>query len=151
MNQPQSKVQPPAIFLIITGVLNGLIGALGLFGGVLQIAAGASRQVFRSEAERFGFFAGQFGTVFVSALSLLAAPFVVYGAIKMLNGTSHQWAKAAAILVIVPVTSCCFLLGIPMGIWALVVLSRPDVKMFFEQGGANYQPPPPPPQYYQPM
>jgi len=44
----------------------------------------------------------------------------------------------------IPFTSCCFLIGAPIGIWALVVLSKPEVQMFFGRGGANYQPPPPP-------
>ena len=97
--------------------------------------------------ERFGFFAGQIAWSFVLLLGLFAAPVIIYGAVKMFNGSSYGWAKAASILAIIPFTSCCFLIGAPIGIWALVVLSRPEVKMFFGRGGANVQPPAPP-QYY---
>jgi hypothetical protein len=58
-------------------------------------------------------------------LSLVAAPMIIYGAVKMLNGSSYGWAKASSILAIIPFTSCCFLIGAPIGIWALVVLSNP--------------------------
>jgi ABC-type proline/glycine betaine transport system permease subunit len=37
-----------------------------------------------------------------------------------------------AILSIIPFTSpCCFLIGTPIGIWALWVLTDPDVKAAF--------------------
>ena len=64
----------------------------------------------------------------------------------MINGSSYNWAKASAILAIIPLTSCCFLIGAPIGIWALMVLNKPEEKRFFEHGGVDL--PPPPPNYY---
>src|SRR5262245_35849368 len=107
----------------------------------------ARRPITGSEATRVGYVSGQFMSSSNSCLSLGAAPIIIYGAVKMLKGSSYGWAKAASILAIVPITSCCFLIGAPIGIWALVVLSKPEVKIFFGRGGANYQPPPPP-QYH---
>jgi hypothetical protein len=54
-------------------------------------------------------------------------------------------AKAAAILSIVPLTSCCFLTGIPIGIWGLVILGKPEIKALFrgEMPGGNFYPPQP--------
>jgi hypothetical protein len=40
----------------------------------------------------------------------------------------------AAILALVPCTSPCCLAGIPAGIWALVVLAKPEVKAGFHLG-----------------
>jgi hypothetical protein len=85
--------------------------------------------------------------MFAFLLSLFTAPVIIYGAAKMSNGSSYSWAKAASILAIIPFTSFCFLIGAPIGIWALLVLSKPEVKMFYGRGGANYEPPPPP-QYH---
>jgi ABC-type proline/glycine betaine transport system permease subunit len=107
----------------------------------------ANKPVMGSEAERLGYFAGQFAVIFAILLSLVAAPIIIYGAVKMSNGSSYGWAKTASILAIIPFTSFCFLIGAPIGIWALVVLSKPEVKLFYGRSGANNQPPPPP-QYY---
>jgi hypothetical protein len=100
-----------------------------------------------SNAESLGFVTGQLIGLLIFVLGFVAAPIIIYGAIKMLNGSNYGWAKAASILAIIPFTSCCFLIGAPIGIWALVVLSKPEVKLFFERGGANHHPPAPP-QYY---
>ena len=53
--------------------------------------------------------------------------FMLFGAIKMVQLRSYAWAIAAAILAIV----CCSLVGFPVGIWALVVLSLQDVREAF--------------------
>jgi hypothetical protein len=140
----------PAVWLIITGSLNAALGLFCVIGGLIQINNPANSPVAVSEAERLGYYTGQFAAIFVFLLGLVSAPVIIYGAVKMFNGSSYGWAKAASILAIIPFTSCCFLIGAPIGIWALVVLSRPEVKMFFGRGGANYQPPPPP-QYYSSM
>jgi hypothetical protein len=146
MDRKPEPVQP-AVWLIITGSLNAALGLFCVIGGLIQINNPANSPVAVSEAERLGYYTGQFAVIFVFLLGLVSAPVIIYGAVKMFNGSSYGWAKAASILAIIPFTSCCFLIGAPIGIWALVVLSRPEVKMFFGRGGANYQPPPPP-QYY---
>jgi hypothetical protein len=137
---------PPAVCLIITGALNASLGLYGMVSGIIQIGNHANRPITGSEAEKFGFYTGQSIVLVVFLLSLVAAPVTIYGAVKMLNGASYDWAKAASILAIIPFTSCCFLIGAPIGIWALVVLSKPEVKMYFGGGGANH--PPPPPKYH---
>jgi len=149
MDRKPEPVQP-AVWLIITGSLNAALGLFCVIGGLIQINNPANSPVAVSEAERLGYYTGQFAVIFVFLLGLVSAPVIIYGAVKMFNGSSYGWAKAASILAIIPFTSCCFLIGAPIGIWALVVLSRPEVKMFFGRGGANYQPPPPP-QYYSSM
>ena len=136
----------PAVCLIITGGLNAAFGLCGLIGGIIQINNPANRPIVGSEAERFGYYTGQSAVVIVFLLSLVTAPVIIYGAVKMFKWSSYNWAKASSILAIIPLTSC-FLIGAPFGIWALVVLSRPEVKMFFGRGGANHQPPGPP-QYH---
>jgi MFS family permease len=141
--QRPGQIQPAAVCLIITGTLNAALGMLGVISALVRISKPAMRPPMRNEAERLGYEAGQFGGLLVFFLSFIVAPMIIYGALKMLNGTNSNWAKAAAILAIIPFTSCCFLIGAPVGIWALVVLGKPEVKLFFERGGANYQPPPP--------
>jgi len=90
-----------------------------------------------------------FGTYGMAFLSLVLAPLVIYGAVQMMGGRKYGLSKAAAIVSILPLTSCCFLVGIPIGIWALVVLGKPDVKAFFkgEQNPGIFNPPQPPVQW----
>jgi hypothetical protein len=68
--------------------------------------------------------------VFVElAISVL----ILIGAKKMKSLQSYQFSLAAASLSMVPcLTPCCgYLLGVAFGIWALVVLRKPDVKSHF--------------------
>jgi hypothetical protein len=80
----------------------------------------------------------------VFLLSTIAAPFIIKWAVDMLKGRNYSSAKKAAILAMIPMTSCCFLFGAPVGLWALMVLSKPEVKTFFETGRVDFSPPPPP-------
>ena len=62
-----------------------------------------------------------------------AALVVLFGALKMKKLENHGLAMAASILAIVPcITPCpCCCFGIPIGIWALIVLCKPEVKSYF--------------------
>lgn len=65
------------------------------------------------------------------ALWLLVNVPIALGAISMLRLRSYRSAYLAAILSLIPLCSPCFLLGIPFGIWTLVLLNRPEVKQRF--------------------
>jgi hypothetical protein len=51
--------------------------------------------------------------------------------LKMKRLESHGLAVTASILAMLPCTSPCCIIGLPLGIWALVVLSKPEVKSAF--------------------
>jgi len=57
--------------------------------------------------------------------------FVVFGALKLMKLESRGLAMAAAVISVIPLCSACCILGIPWGIWALVVMSNPEVKAAF--------------------
>jgi hypothetical protein len=57
---------------------------------------------------------------------------ILFGGIQMLRLKTWGMALAASILSIVDFGSCCCIAGIPLGIWALVILLMPDVKQAFE-------------------
>ena len=68
----------------------------------------------------------------IVSLSILAMNgFVLFGAIKMLKLSSHGLAVATAVVAMLPCLGCCCLLGLPFGIWALVVLNKPEVRSQF--------------------
>src|SRR5262245_31985142 len=56
---------------------------------------------------------------------------IAYGAWCMRRGVSYRFAMTSAILASLPLLSPCLWMGIPFGIWALVVLRRPDVRAAF--------------------
>ena len=146
MNDALNKVKFPAIGLIAAGVLNAVTGLYFVASALIQYSAGALNRSFSIESERIGFYIGFWGTAALGVLGFLFAPVIIYGAIQMLRGRSLGLSKTAAILAIIPLTSCCFIAGIPLGIWALIVLNQPDVKALFrgELSQPQYYPPQPP-------
>ena len=75
-------------------------------------------------------FSGALGVVF-GIIGLLVSGFIFYGALKMKKLESHGLAMAASIVAMIPCFSPCCLVGLPIGIWAVVVLSKPEVKDAF--------------------
>ena len=70
--------------------------------------------------------------VFSTLIHLAGAAFVIYAALQMMKLRGWTIAVVASFLVMVPCfTSCCCLIGIPIGVWSLVVLFKPDVKAAF--------------------
>ena len=64
------------------------------------------------------------------ALSLAMGALVLVGGLKMKNLESRGLAMAGSIIALLP-CSCCCVLGLPAGIWSLVVLSKPEIKAAF--------------------
>lgn len=65
-------------------------------------------------------------------LGMAISGIIFYGGWKMKQLENHGLAVTSSILAIVPCTSpCCFLIGTPIGIWALVVLLKPEIKSAF--------------------
>ena len=125
-------VKIPAIALIVTA---GLGIAYYLFNLVLLLSGTMSRfQQIPSDAPEWmkSFIEGMHGpmAVFVTLVILAINGFVLFGAIKMLRLQNHGVAVAAAIIAMLP-CQCCCVLGLPFGIWALVVLNKPEVKSHF--------------------
>ncbi|MDH3531151.1 MAG: hypothetical protein OEQ28_16450, partial [Acidobacteriota bacterium] len=119
-NDIRQTLKAPAVALIVTGTINGAVAFLTLVSGLFRLVAGVEN-LPDNEAERLGFFVGTAITYIIAFVALVAAPVIVYGGTKMLNGKSYGLVKAAAVLSILPFTSCCFLISIPIGIWVFVV------------------------------
>jgi hypothetical protein len=131
MNDVRSRLQWPAIGLIIVGVLNASSGLLLILGRIASIVKGRE-PVITDEDRRLGY---MFGIIFfpiVSLISIVASPIIVFGGIQMLRARRYSVALWAAILALIPVTSLCCIPGIPIGIWALIVLRHPEVRASFE-------------------
>ena len=126
-------VKGPAIALIVIASLGiayyGLSGLFTLFtGGVMfhrQMPPNIPPQMRQ-------FIEGMQGPL-AGVISLAVAAlngFVLFGALKLLRLRNHGLAIAACIVAMLP-CQCCCLFGLPVGIWALVVLNKPEVKSQF--------------------
>jgi hypothetical protein len=66
-----------------------------------------------------------------AAVGLLIAGLIIYASMEMKKLRQWGLALAASILAMVPCISPCCIIGLPMGIWSLVILMRDDVKSAF--------------------
>jgi hypothetical protein len=82
----------------------------------------------------FAMLQGALGLVF-SIISIGIGVGILMGAMKMQKLQSYNFALAAAVIAMIPCISPCCWLGLPAGIWALVILMKPEVKAAFNQGG----------------
>jgi DNA-directed RNA polymerase subunit RPC12/RpoP len=124
-----ARVSAPATALIITGVL-GVVGqVVGVVVNLIQITVGAGLAGPGREVVPAMFGAGVYAVVGVFGIALCVL--VVVGAMKMKRLESYSLAMAAAVLSVVPCTSPCCLLGVPFGIWALIMLNDSSVKAAF--------------------
>jgi hypothetical protein len=77
---------------------------------------------------------GTIGIVF-SFIGIGIGAVILIGAQKMKRLESYNWAMAASIIALVPCISPCCILGLPFGIWALIVLGQPNMKNAFQHPG----------------
>lgn len=157
MNDDIQKLKIPAIGLIITGSLNAVVGAFILLSGIFRIMQAYGiistknnviEELPVNQAEKLGYLISTFAGYGIAFLSLILAPLIIYGAIQMMNGKKYKTAKRSAILAMIPLTSCCFLAGIPLGVWAIVILNRPETAAAFDENGRPRNNFPPPPNFY---
>ena len=121
----------PAIALIIVGTLNALSGLVLILGRVVSVIKGRD-PVITDEDRRLGYMVAGIFFPIVSLISIAASPIIIFGGIQMLRARRYFIALWAAILALVPLTSVCCIPGIPIGIWALIVLRHPEVRASFE-------------------
>jgi hypothetical protein len=83
-----------------------------------------------SEEQLLNWMSGGIGIV-TAAIGLLIAGLLIYAAMEMKKLKQWGLAVAASILAMVPCISPCCIIGLPMGIWALVILMKDEVKAAF--------------------
>jgi hypothetical protein len=69
---------------------------------------------------------------FVASIFWVANLAILLAGIFMMQRISYSSTRIGAILACIPLLSPFLILGIPFGIWALVVLNRPDIKAAFQ-------------------
>jgi hypothetical protein len=126
-----ARVSGPAIALIITAALGIVMTVLGLVWNLFIVALVPAGHGMGHHADdpTMMMFSGASGIV-SGIVGILMAVAVIAGAIKMKKLENYGMAMAAAIIAMIP-CNCCCVLGLPFGIWALVVLNDANVKAAF--------------------
>jgi len=129
------KLRVPAIGILVTGVLGtgvslyGVVASLVGWGKKTDIPPGMP-----PEAERFlkGYMSAMEAfTLPLNLLALILSVVTLLAGIRMLQRRSYNLVMTGVILGMLPCLSACCCLGLPFGIWALVVLSNPEVRNSF--------------------
>src|SRR5262249_13876335 len=109
------QIAGPAAGLLLTGILGLLFWTvLGVIGFAIAVRHSAEALLF----------------LLMPALGIPAGLGLIAGARRMMRCQDYAWANAAALWALVP-WSPAWVIGLPAGIWALVVLRRPDVQAVF--------------------
>jgi phage FluMu protein Com len=125
------RVSGPAMALLVTGIINLLahLAFGGLYAVVIVMALNGKIEGQKPAEMVLG------GGIMI-ALALFGVVMdiiVLMGAVKMKNLGSYSFAMASAIIAMIPFFSPCCILGLPFGIWAIVVLGDSSVKAAFRR------------------
>lgn len=159
----QSRVQSPAVGLMVIGALGILLALLGACVAAALVpvrteirpghaAAAANwlvgRESFRDSSglalrllaqqgapqvqssNSYAFFTAGLGALFVLAINLPVSVLILIAGWRMRRLQSYGLAVTASILSILPCT-LVWVIALPIGIWSLVVLTRPEVREAF--------------------
>lgn len=127
---PSQLIRWPAVGLIFVGVADLLLTLTYLVQGEeigQAIEKWAEEQGGAAQELDFSNF-GSPGNMLLTVLGLVISLLVVAGGIAMINKKGWALSLIAAILTMIPCFGPCCGLFFPIGIWALVVLMKPEVK-----------------------
>jgi predicted Ser/Thr protein kinase len=114
----RGMIVAPAAGLMVAGIWK-LLSALTAFGWL--------EGVFGNLGINLPFHLGGLIGYSVVMFKIVPAFLILFGAVQMMEIRNYAWAVAAAIVAILS----CSLIGFAVGIWALVVLMRADVREAF--------------------
>ena len=126
-------VKGPAIGLKVTAIVGLVLVGLGLVYNVL-VLSGVNiglQQIQDPQMQKLiSKLGGGLGIV-QDIIGGIVGVIVLIGAAKMQKLQNYQFALTASIVAMLPCISPCCVFGLPFGIWALVVLNKPEVKSQF--------------------
>ena len=127
----RSKVHGPALGLKITAGVGAAAQLASIAMTVLGIGMGAAQGGEDGLSSVMG---GGIGIVF-ALIGIAVAVFLWITAGKMENLQSYNLCLVGSIVAMVPCISPCCFIGLPIGIWAVIVLAKPEVKSAFAAPG----------------
>ena len=125
------RVAGPAIGLIIAASIGILTQIVGVVGQIFNLTMMQRMGNVPPPQAPFGPEFTPIVACVSAGIGVLLRVLVVVGAVKMKNLENWGLALTAAIIAVIPCFSCCCLLELPFGIWALVVLNDAAVRAAF--------------------
>jgi hypothetical protein len=136
----QQMVQGPAIGVLVVGIINALYAVYEIISGLMydpkeamRLATAQNPAMNKEEANLVTQIMAMSGTAatIYGVVALLLAAIIILSALKMKNLQSFGLAMGGSVLAMIPCLSPCCIAGLPLGIWALIVLNKPEVKSAF--------------------
>lgn len=128
------QVGTPALWLLVVGIIDLTLTGFDLLSRLfLTHTADVMRQLQMLPAEMRSIMEKLMGPagIALDLAGLVVDVLIILGATRMKVLQNHGLAVAASVLALLPCLSPCCILSMPFGIWALVVLLRPEVKSQF--------------------
>ena len=119
-----AQVRGPAIGLLITGILNCVW--LPTAGGAIAYGMATSPQTPNVDF---------YGLVFVAVAILMTSACMIAAAMKMMRCQAYRLSIIGCVLAMV--VGPGNVIGLPIGVWALLVLTRRDVRRAFRRTTGN--------------
>jgi len=117
----RARLSRPATALIIMASIHSVFVTIVLVSSAIAFLAGNFH------------FDNAIDTVLAS-IQLISLILIAIGGAKMAFLESLPWARLGAVLACIPFLSPFIVLGIPFGIWALILLINPNDHGFFPTG-----------------
>jgi hypothetical protein len=130
-----SKVRPPAIAVIVAAALGGLMALINVVMAALGIGQGQQLppglpEQYQRLMQGMMDFSQKYG-IFTNLLVLVLSIVTIVAGIRMMSLRTYGFVLFGVVIGMVPCLGGCCCLGLPFGIWAIVVLNRPEVKAAF--------------------
>ena len=126
-------VKGPAIGLKVTAIVGLVLVAAGLVINLLMLSGVhiGLQQINDPQIQKLFSTLGSGLGIVQDIIGGIVGVIVLIGAAKMQKLQNYQFALTASIVAMLPCISPCCVFGLPFGIWALVVLNKPEVKSQF--------------------
>jgi len=127
-----TKVVAPGIALIVVGVLGLLLSIFSVGIAVLGTppAPDPTKTPFENSFQRGRY--GPTAAVIQSGFIILNSV-IIAGGIAMVRVKTWGLALTSTIIAMVNFGNCCCIIGLPVGIWSIVILFQEDVKRAFNR------------------
>lgn len=156
IRRAKEKIKTPAVLLLVVGIIGGVVALMNipsLFTMDQQFAAAEAewdkdpnlkpedrQQLKKMLADVKG--PTKIVVPLTIVFGIMTSALTVFAAIKIMNLKSRGLGVLASVVSMVPILSgfCCCM-GLPVGIWVLIVMGKPEVKAGFAavaRGASEY-------------
>ena len=122
----RQQARRSAIGLLVVGILNWL----GIIASVLILSPILARQQQATPGWEAVLWV-------VTLIAILGSGLIIFAALKMMRLEAYRWAIAGSILAMIVTPGN--IIGLPIGVWALVVLTSQDIKAAFARKKAGVE------------